>query len=237
MKVKIAYLYYDLMNLYGENGNIKALVKHFENRGINPIVHFLTVNDNIDFEKYDIYYLGSVSALNFQIVLKDIKKYQKNIKKAIENNKMFIATGNSYELFGKEIKYLDNTKDKLLNIFDYNVETIDFRIVGETYAKFNNLNKYIIGFQNRNTIIKNVNNSLFNITFGVGYEPNSNKEGYLYKNFFGTYLIGPLLVRNPYFTEYLIQRFLDKKNDKYKPKKKLIDYKAYNEYIKNFIPE
>ena len=58
-KLKIANLYYDIMNLYGENANIRALVKFAEYQGIQTEVHNLTIGDKIDFEKYDIYYIGS----------------------------------------------------------------------------------------------------------------------------------------------------------------------------------
>ena len=48
----VAHLYSDLLNLYGENGNIKALKKHLEEQGVMVNVEFLTINDSIDFKKY-----------------------------------------------------------------------------------------------------------------------------------------------------------------------------------------
>ena len=51
-KFKIAHLYYDLMNLYGENGNIRYLVKCLEEQGIEVEVHFLSMEEKIDFKKY-----------------------------------------------------------------------------------------------------------------------------------------------------------------------------------------
>ena len=97
-KIKIAHLYYDLMNLYGENGNIMALEKGFNDQDMFTEVTYLTVNDKIDFNKYDIYYMGCGSEENQKIVIDDILKYKDKIKNAIENEKHFIFTGNSYEL-------------------------------------------------------------------------------------------------------------------------------------------
>ena len=57
-KIKIAHLYYDLMNLYGENGNVRYLKKKLEEQDFEVSVHFLTVAEDIDFTKYDIYYMG-----------------------------------------------------------------------------------------------------------------------------------------------------------------------------------
>ena len=82
MKVKIAHLYYDLMNLYGDNGNIKAIKYQLENQGIKTIVDFLTIGDNIDFDKYDLIYLGPGTYDNQKIIIKDLMKYQKNIKRS-----------------------------------------------------------------------------------------------------------------------------------------------------------
>ena len=49
-KFKIAHLYYDLMNLYGENGNVRYLVKQLERQGIDAEVHFLSMEEKIDFK-------------------------------------------------------------------------------------------------------------------------------------------------------------------------------------------
>ena len=56
--IKIAHLYYDLLNLYGESGNIKALKRFIERQNVECEIHFLTLGDKIDFEKYDLYYMG-----------------------------------------------------------------------------------------------------------------------------------------------------------------------------------
>ena len=114
MIIHIAHLYYDLMNLYGEIGNIKALKYSLENSGVKVQIDNLTINDNIDFNKYDILYIGMGTEDNQILVLNDILKYKEEIKEYIENNKFILATGNSIELFGKTIN-----KIHALNIFEY----------------------------------------------------------------------------------------------------------------------
>ena len=235
MIIKIAHLYYDLMNLYGESGNPQALIRHLENKGLKTELHFLTVNDDIDFNKYDIFYMGMGSLENQKIVLDDIKKYKDNIKKAINANKLFIATGSSMELFGKFIKDKDDIIEAL-NIFDYETEVIDFKIVGEQHFKTKIIDYDVIGFQNRTSIITKNKNHLFKVVEGTGSSINDNYEGFVYKNFYATYLTGPLLIRNPHLTDKLLNLYLDSMKIKYKKAKNdLIDYKAYDEYLKNFI--
>ena len=235
--IRIAHLYYDLMNLYGDNGNIKAIKYQLENQGIKTIVDFLTIGDNIDFDKYDLIYLGPGTYDNQKIVLKDLTKYQKNIKRFIDDDKFVIATGNALELFGKSIKTLNGKKIKTLNIFEFESEETDLRLVGETVATCNSLKKEIIGFQNQNSIITKLKNPWFELSKGIGSNINSNIEGINYKNFYGTYMIGPILVRNSELLELICKKLVLQKNKTFKFKNFNItlENKAYNKYIKNYL--
>ena len=221
--IRIAHLYYDLMNLYGDNGNVKAIKYQLENQGIKTIVDFLTVDDNIDFDKYDLIYIGPGTYDNQKIVLDD--------------NKFIIATGNALEFFGKNIKPLNGKKTKALNIFEFESEEIDLRLVGETVATCNNLKKEVIGFQNQNSIITNLETPWFKLTKGIGSNVNSNIEGINYKNFYGTYMIGPILVRNSELLELICKKLVLQKNKdfKFKSFNVTLENKAYNEYIKNYL--
>lgn len=239
-KIKIAHLYYDLMNLYGENGNVRYLVKSLEKQGIDTEVHFLSAGDKIEFDKYDFYYIGMGSEDNKAIVLNDIKQYKDDIKKAVDDNKYFLVTGNAIDLFGKEIVTLDDDNIPTLEVFNYSAKEEDFRIVGEQLYEvaFDIKNNKVLGFQNRNTVLSiGEGNHLFKVIKGTGYKPDDDTEGIQYNNFYGTYLLGPILVRNPYFTDYLIKDICDSFYIKYKEDTNSMAYKAYDEYIKNFHGE
>lgn len=228
MTVYIGHLYYDLMNLYGEIGNIKALKYSLENAGVKVVIDNLSINDDIDFSKYDILYIGSGTENNELIVLNDIIKYKKELKEYIENNKFIISTGNSIELFGKTI--FNKKEYKALNIFDYSSKLIDKRIVGDIIIPMKNINKDIIGFQNRGSIIENNNYPFFD---------SDNTLGVNYKNFYGTYILGPILVRNPELNKYLVNKLLKSKNKKFKHKNIDLDLdkKAYTSYLKTYHEE
>lgn len=223
MTIYIAHLYYDLMNLYGEIGNIKALKYSLENSGIKVVIDNLTIKDNIDFNRYDIIYIGSGTENNQLLVLNDLLRYKEEIKEYIENNKFILATGNSIDLFGKSIN-----KNNALNIFEYTSKTIDKRIVGDVIIPYKNIKNKIIGFQNRESFIENNKYPLFSEELGVNY-----------KNFYGTYIIGPLLVRNPEFNKYLINKIIKNKNKKFKPKKLdlKLETEAYNKYLETYYGE
>ena len=93
--IKILHLYYDLLNLSGEQGNILALKKAFNNQNVEVKVDCLSVDDKIKFSDYDLIYMGNGSNSNLSIALLDIKKYKKELKKYIDNNGYVIASGNS----------------------------------------------------------------------------------------------------------------------------------------------
>ena len=200
--MKIAYLYYDFLNLYGESGNIKIINNILKYNKIKTEILYLSLGDKLEFDKYDLVYIGSGTEDNLLIALKHLSKYKEDIKKYIENNKFMLVTGNSVDMFGKKID--DN---KALNIFDYEVSK-GIRKKEEVYH-----NK-ILGF---------INNNSYNNKY-------CDTDIIRHNNFYGTYILGPILVRNP----HLVKQFLnDLTNKKLKYDLKL-ETKAYNEFIKNF---
>lgn len=226
--IKIAHLYYDLMNLYGESGNITALKSSLENQGVKVKIDYLTKGNSINFKEYDIIYMGQGSEANQEIVRKDIIRYKKMMKKLCKT-KTFIITGNAYELFGRDID-----GKEALDVFDFSTKTVRNRIVGEQVYKTYLLNNPIIGFQNRNAINDNKENNLFSVIKGNANNQNTNFEGIKINNFYGTYALGPLLIRNPHLTDLIIRNLLESKGIKYKEILDTPDYKAYHEYLKNF---
>ncbi len=237
--IKIAHLYYDIMNLYGENGNIRYLVKKLEEQDLKPVVYFLSLEDDIDFNEYDFYFIGSGSDSNKRLVLKHLLEKRENIKKAYEANKFFLITGNALDLFGKSIKLPDEVEGtNALNFFDYIVTEEEFRTVGEQYMKCPLIEEKVVGFQNRCSVMTKNKNYLFEVIKGSGSNPSCQTEGIHAKNFYGTYTFGPLLVRNPYFTDYLIKEICNANDVEYKkPSMTDASYKAYHELLKNFYSE
>lgn len=234
--IKIAHLYYDLMNLYGDNGNIKALKYQLEHQGVKVKTYFLTLGDKINFDEYDMFYIGPGTNDNQKLILKDLLKYQKEIKNAVEKNKLFLITGNALDLFGKYILTENDKKIKTLNIFNYYSKEESFRLVDEVIAKCKLVDDYILGFQNQNSIMHEIENPLFSIIKGIGSYPKSTNEGIVYNNFIGTYLIGPLLARNPELLKYLTKKLIISQNNNFKFKKfdLKLEKEAHKEYIKNY---
>ncbi len=236
--IKIAHLYYDLMNLYGEHGNVRALTHHLEEHKIRVIVHNLSIEDKINFDDYDLFYIGSGSKESFLIVLEDIIKRKNEIKKAFDEGKFFFITGNALDLFGKSYTTNEDMTFDTLNLLSYEAIETNFRIVGEQVYTYPKLKEEIIGFTNRDSLLKNVQEKpLFQVKEGTGYAPNEQTEGVYKKNFYGTYLLGPIFIRNPYFTEKIMEKILKSKNISYTPFEDETEIKAFEEYRKNMLNE
>ena len=213
MKITIGYLYHDLLNLYGETGNIKALKYHLEEQGIETKIKYMSINDKKELDDVDIIYIGSGTEENMLIALDDLKKDKKSLEKYIKDKKFILSTGNSVELFGNYI--VSNKKIKTLGLFDY-VVMYQKRIVKDVKIKTNIIDEKIVGFENHNGKILTYDDDIIKID-----------------NYYGTYIIGPILVRNPNFCSFLIRELILNKdpNFKFKDENYELDIKAYEKAV------
>ena len=215
MKISILCLYHDLMNLYGDTGNIRVLKYHLDKLGISYNIDYLSIDDKLDFSKYDLVMIGASTEENRDICLDHLIKYKKDIDKAISSDKFFLITGNALGMFGKKLYDKD-----ALGIFDYVVTLSDERISKEVVLD-NNICSPIYGFMNHSDQMSEYETPLFG------------DEGVHYKNFYGTYTLGPILSRNPEFLEYFLKKLIAFKDKKYEFKdlNLSLEKDAYNEFI------
>lgn len=214
MNINILHLYYDIMNLYGEYGNIKVLERHLIDQGVNVIVDKKSIGDEIDFNKYDFIYIGSGTENNQLFVLKDLLKRKDNLKEYIENDGFALFTGNSYEMLGKAID-----DKEALSIFDFETKTEETRTTSDIICTSDIIEDKIIGFINSMSIVSNNDKPLFKVLKGGA----GNEEGIRHKNTFGTHIIGPILVRNPELLKYFIKELCISKDNDYIYKELIYD--------------
>ncbi len=238
-KINILHLYYDIANLSGDAGNMMAIKKALDEQKVNYSIDKLSLGDNIDFDKYDLVYLGHMNYEVQELVRDDILKYKRNLLDRIEDGMYFIATGNAYELFGKSIngkkalglfKY-ESTKVKEI-ISDEEIQNTE-RLVSEAICYMKNFDYPIIGFYNHGNENNNKENILFDVEKGFGNDTTAKVEGIHKYHFYGTYLLGPLLIRNPFLLDKIIKDLLTDYNIPFKEVDSL-DKIAYREYLRNF---
>ena len=130
MKITIGHLFYDILNLYGESGNILALKYALEKQGIDVEVKEISLNDNLYLGDLDLVYMGAGTETNQILALEYLKKYLPHISQEVLSGKFFLVTGNAVELFGTHIQD-GESKIETLGIFHYYTERTKERRVSE----------------------------------------------------------------------------------------------------------
>lgn len=211
MKITIGHLYPDLLNLYGDRGNIQCLMKRCEWRGIEVEVIPFELDDTIDFSMLDIVLLGGGSDREQMLVCEKLKNIQADFKNYVENDGVVIAICGGYQLLGKYYK-TDQGMIEGLDLVDIYTEQGEGRLIDNIVLQSELFQMPIVGFENHGgrTYI-NDNMPLGKVLHGHGNDDNSGYEGVVYKNVIGTYLHGPLLPKNPQLADWLIARALERK--------------------------
>ena len=100
MKLTIGHLYPDLLNLYGDRGNIQCLMKRCQWRGIEAETIAYEIDDDIDFSKLDIVLLGGGSDREQMLVCNKLKSIKDNFREYVENDGVVIAICGGFQLLG-----------------------------------------------------------------------------------------------------------------------------------------
>jgi len=211
MKIKTLHLFPDLLNLYGDKGNIECMRKRLEWRGIEAEVVSHTSDGKGDFSDVDIVFVGGGSDREQKIVGKKLLEHKDEIKSYVENNGVLVAVCGGYQLLGKYYKMADETIEGL-DILDIYTEQGKDRLIGNIVLKSDITGNEIVGFENHGgrTYIGN-HTPLGEVVTGRGNDEKSGYEGVVYKNVVATYLHGPLLPKNPRLCDYILTNALKKK--------------------------
>ena len=211
MKLTIGHLYPELLNLYGDRGNIQCLMKRCQWRGIEAETIAFEMGDTIDFSKLDIVLLGGGSDRGQMIVCEKLKEIQKDFKAYVEDNGVVIAICGGYQLLGSYYKTDQGMIDGL-SLVDMYTEQEEGRLISNIVLKSDLFEMPVVGFENHGgrTCIKD-NKPLGKVLYGKGNDGRTGYEGVVYKNVIGTYLHGPLLPKNPQLADWLILKALQRK--------------------------
>ena len=211
--IKILYLYPDMLELYGDYGNIQVLKYRIESRGYKAIIDRYSIGDAApNFNDYDIVFAGGGADNEQSILAKDLVQYKDNIKEAVKNGVFFLLICGAYQLFGKYYKGVEGNIIPGLEVFDYyTVANPDRkkRCIGNIVIETKMGN--VIGFENHGGQTFDISNPFGNVLFGNGNKFSDSEEGFFENNVIATYLHGPLLSKNPELCDYIIKYCLDRK--------------------------
>lgn len=210
MEINICHLYPDLLNVYGDLGNILILKYRCEKRGIQVNIHNISLGDPFDASKYDVAFFGGGQDYEQSIVSEDLNQTKKSgLIEFIENQKVFLCICGGYQLLGKYYTTPDGEKLDGLGILDIYTEGGSVRFIGNTVIYNEEFNETYVGFENHSgrTYIGNLK-PLGKVIVGYGNNGEDGYEGCIYKNCYCTYFHGSLLSKNPEFADRLISAAL-----------------------------
>lgn len=194
--IKIAYLYEDLMNTYGDSGDVKILRFLLKQQGYDTTMTNVSLGDDFDANDYDFLFFGGGQDFEQTVVAKDLQRHRETIKDYIEAGKPMLCICGGYQFLGTYYKMSDGTVIKCLNILPlHTVFKADARMIGNT--------KFITQFGPAQAFENHSGRTYFDdqdklkpfgtMIEGYGNNPDDHTEGMRYKNVIGSYSHGPLL--------------------------------------------
>lgn len=240
MELKIYHMYPDLLNLYGDLGNVTALYQRCLWRGIKVEVVGFSMNHEAPPEDGDLFFIGGGSDRGQNIVYSHLLKYREEMEDLIEDGAPVLAICGGYQLLGE--KYIDANGNDVpgLGIFDYHTKSEEGRLIGNIIIK-NSLGlepETLVGFENHGGRTYHDHQPLGKVIVGYGNNGKNQEEGMVYQNCIGTYLHGPLLPKNPHLADYLILKALERKYN-IKELSSISDkeeYSAHDKVLKLYSP-
>ena len=216
MIIRIAHLYPDMLNLYGDRGNIIALTERMKARVIDVITDAVTMGKSFNADDYDILFIGGGQDFEQDVLLSDLKKGKDvQISKAIQNGTVMLAICGGYQMLGKYYKTYDGKMLEYMGALDFYTEGKEERMIGN-YAFRTKEGIEIVGFENHSgrTYLGKGVEPLGKVIKGYGNNGEDSTEGVRYKNTFGTYSHGPVLPKNPDFADLFISKAIENKYGK-----------------------
>ncbi|MGN1329251.1 MAG: type 1 glutamine amidotransferase [Eubacterium sp.] len=216
MIIRIGHLYPDMLNLYGDRGNIIALTVRMKSRGIDVQTDAITMGKKFNADDYDILFIGGGQDFEQDVLLDDLKKGKDiEINKAIQNGTPMLAICGGYQMLGKYYKTYDGKMLEYMGALDFYTEGKEERMIGN-YAYKTKEGIEVVGFENHSgrTYLGKGVEPLGKVIKGYGNNGEDGTEGVRYKNTFGTYSHGPVLPKNPQLADLLISKAIENKYGK-----------------------
>lgn len=197
------FLFPELCNLFGDSYNMT----YFQRCAPEDVRLIKTNHKSVPAfarERVDLIYIGSMFESKQQIALKALMPYKERIRELIDDDVVFMVTGNAIELFGKKIVDADEHIEAL-GLFDFtSVRYMDRDWHNSQFVgTYNGLK--MIGHRSQFSFsYGEFDHPFIEIEKGIGMNPETKKEGLHIHNFYATYSLGPFLILNPLFTKELL---------------------------------
>lgn len=216
MKLKICHMYNDVLNLYGDRGNIICMRKRLNWRGIDAEIVKLPVGEFSTLADCDIVFIGGGQDFEQEVLLDDLHRGKdREIKAAIEDGVTFLTICGGYQMMGSYYETYDHVRCDFIGAVDFHTVGSRQRMIGNYKFRCSDSagGSTVVGFENHSgkTWLGSGVEQLGHVLAGFGNNGEDGTEGVHYKNLIGTYSHGPLLPKNPEFCDRLLLGALSRK--------------------------
>ena len=216
-ELTLIHLYPDLMNLYGDRGNIVALKRRCEWRGIRLNVVPVSLGDPFDADRADLVFIGGGQDYEQGILQDDALTGKRDaILRAVESDVVFLAICGGYQLLGSHYLTGEGKRIECLGALDVYTEAGRERLIGNLVFDCDLLpedGRKVVGFENHSgkTFRGPGMAPLGKVLHGHGNTGSDGTEGAVYRNVFCSYSHGSLLPKNPALADLLVERALKRR--------------------------
>lgn len=216
------------MNLYGDHGNVLAIVKRCEWRGIKAEVIEHEPGDIIP-NDIDIIFGGGGQDSNQNRIEDDLRKIGPKLKEFVEAGTPTLVICGLYQLFGNYFETGDGQRIEGTGILNLHTVAGNSRLIGNIVIDAPKFGE-VVGYENHSglTQLGEGLEAFGTVQKGFGNNGKDHAEGVRYKNCIGTYLHGPILPKNPKITDFLIQTALERQSKTAKIKLQKLDDRIEN---------
>jgi CobQ-like glutamine amidotransferase family enzyme len=233
--LRIAHLYADEMNIYGDRGNILTLTRRAEWRGIPVEVRAIGRGPAPDLSDIDLIFWGGGQDRDQELVFTDAAAHKvQAIRAALDDGAVVLAVCGGYQLLGEYYVTADGKQLPGLGLVDLHTVPGSRRNIGNIVIETSGLGldpPTLVGFENHSgkTYLGPGLQPLGRVLRGAGNNGEDGWEGVASGNIFGTYLHGSLLPKNPHFADQLLERALQRRGfSRLKPLDDTVEMSAHN---------
>jgi CobQ-like glutamine amidotransferase family enzyme len=211
VRIRVAHLYPDQLNIYADRGNIAVLEVRARERGHELVVRPVGMGDSAALAEADLFYIGGGQDRDQERVAPDLAAKGPALAEAAAGGAVILAVCGGYQLLGRS--YRDRAGVELPGIGLLPLETIagERRMIGDILVDCEWAGQQLAGFENHGgcTLLDPQATPLGRVVSGFGNDGRSGFEGARAGRIYGTYLHGPLLPRNPWFADWLLAEALE----------------------------
>ena len=217
MKLRICHLYGNLMNTYGDNGNLLMLQHRAKKLGYEVETTLISLEEDFNPEEFDIVMFGGGQDYEQTVVAKDLQNKKDTLTEYIEDDGVVVAICGGFQLLGRY--YVNASGERLNGISAIDVCTngqFPNRLIGDVEIFNEEFGETYLGYENhigRTYLGKNMK-PLGKVVKGYGNNEEDHVEGCHYKNVFCSYFHGPILVRNQHLADRIIETAAERQRSK-----------------------